>query len=403
MYRFLVTASILVLLGFVYLGQRLVVESWQPILRYSLWGLLFLMVLNLLWLPWRRWRRQHTGRVAATRLTRLLESGAYSVMGFLSLLLLFTVVTEIPRTIAIFFPRSVYESISESLFYGASAETFLSLFVLVFATVFFVWGRIRVFRGAQYRFIKIVLPLTGKAKRRPRFKKRKTSGEKIRMVQVSDLHIGRAIEASYTARVVEKINAAGADIVCFTGDIADGSIHTMLSAAAPLADIEATVGVFYVPGNHEYYWGVKPWLQEFERLDMRILLNRGEKIKLPFASVWIAGVSDPTAARFGETLPKIPKRDSSDIAVLLTHQPIFVRGAEAEGYDILLAGHTHGGQYAPWSWMVHLFYRFARGLYRFRNMLVYVSDGTGYWGAPLKIGTRLEITVFDIYLQNGSD
>ncbi|HMV35570.1 MAG TPA: hypothetical protein PKD60_06745, partial [Turneriella sp.] len=67
------------------------------------------------------------------------------------------------------------------------------------------------------------------------------------------------------------------------------------------------------------------------------------------------------------------------------------------GYDLMLAGHTHGGQYIPWSWVVHLFFRFAKGLYRTGNMLVYVNDGTGYWGAPLRIGTRPEITVLDIY------
>ena len=111
-----------------------------------------------------------------------------------------------------------------------------------------------------------------------------------------------------------------------------------------------------------------------------------------------ADLGQRDAARFAEELPKIPERAESDIAILLAHQPIFARSAEQKNYDMMLSGHTHGGQYIPWSWVVHLVYRFASGLYRFGGMLIYVNDGTGYWGAPLRVGTRLEITILDIYL-----
>lgn len=400
MYRFLVTASILVLLGFVYLGGRLIPAIWPPAVRNALWGILALMIANLLWLPFKRWRRSSnspTDHSAAGLITRVLESCAYSYMGLLSLLLAFTALSEALRIVFALLPQTLQGDLLVQMPAGQNFDSCMALLILFLAAIFFVFGRVQVALGPRYRFVKVVLPLEERAKRRPRFRRHQHAPKKLRVAQVSDLHIGRAIKKAYVERVVRMINAQRVDVTCFTGDIGDGAVATLKADAAPLASIASRHGVFYIPGNHEYYWGMRGWLELFTQLKMTPLINRSTRIETALGSVLLAGVSDPTAARFAEELPKIPARDSSGIAILLAHQPLFARSAAAKQYDLMLAGHTHGGQYIPWSWIVHLIFRFAKGLYRTGNLLVYVNQGTGYWGAPLRIGTRPEITVLDIY------
>ncbi|MFZ5630340.1 MAG: metallophosphoesterase [Spirochaetota bacterium] len=405
MYRFLVTASILVLLGFVYLGGRLIPPIWPPAVRGALWLLLALMIANLLWLPFKRWRRStfHAAHASPGFLTRVLESCAYSFMGFLSLLLAFTALGEAIRVVFALLPQTLQGDLLVQMPAGQNFDSCMALLIITLAVIFFIFGRAQVALGPRYRFVKVVLPLEQRAKRRPRFRRHPEVPKKLRIAQVSDLHIGRAIRKSYVERVVKMINAQQPDIACFTGDIGDGVVTALAQDAAPLAEITTRHGCYFIPGNHEYYWGMRGWLDIFQQNKMTPLINSGTKIETAIGGLFLAGVSDPTAARFAEELPKIPAREVSDLAVLLAHQPLFARSAAAKHYDLMLAGHTHGGQYIPWSWIVHLVFRFAKGLYRTGNLLVYVNDGTGYWGAPLRIGTRPEITILDVYLKELKD
>jgi uncharacterized protein len=402
MYRFLLTASILVLLGFIYLGHRLIADAWSFPIRLTMWIALGGMIVNLLWLPFKRW--QLTGKSKSRPLRhngiiRFFEASAYNLMGFLSLLLLFTALSEFARIALKFLPQSFTLTIYTAIPAGSTLDATLAIAILGCSTLFFIWGRTKVAIGPRYKFVNVIYPLEGNKPRRPRFRKRHRALRKVRIVQVSDLHIGRAIKKPYVEKVVRMINAQNADLACFTGDIGDGAVTNLLADAAPLKDITTKHGTYYIPGNHEYYWGMQNWLAAFTALNFKSVINRGEIVNTDAATLFVAGTSDPTAARFAEALPQIPNREKSDLAILLAHQPIFAKSAVEKQYDLMLSGHTHGGQYIPWSWVVHLIYRFASGLYRTASMLVYVNDGTGYWGAPVRIGTRLEITVLDIYFK----
>jgi hypothetical protein len=144
MYRFLVTASILVLLGFVYLGQRLIAEIWGKNLQLALWLILGAMIANLLWLPFKRWRRQMAARPNPQNETvaRYLEASAYNLMGLLSLLLLFSVLSDVLRLVFRVLPQSLQGDILVAIPAGQNLDSILALAVMVVAALFFIWGRI---------------------------------------------------------------------------------------------------------------------------------------------------------------------------------------------------------------------------------------------------------------------
>ena len=375
MLKFLITATILVILGFFYLGTRLIPSTLPETVFWILWLSLGLGILNLLWLPFRRWQKPHINNFV----TRFFEASAYRLMGLLSLLLFFAVVSEFFR----FFPDSLTR-IAASIGFENSAGL-LAAFIAGNASLFFAWGRVNVALGARYKFVSI-----------SQNGKKNVSKSSIRLVQISDLHIGRVIRKGYVEHVVSMIEKAKPDLICLTGDIGDGNCDARRDDSAPLKRLAAVAPVFYVSGNHEYYWGFQKWLELFRSLDITCLINESRWIDIKGRKVQIAGITDPAALRFDEPGPVMPKAENADFSILLSHQPNFARTAQKHGFHLQLSGHTHGGQYVPWTLMVHLFYRFAKGLYRFKGMWVYVNEGTGFWGAPLRIGTRLEISVIDI-------
>ncbi len=164
-------------------------------------------------------------------------------------------------------------------------------------------------------------------------------------------------------------------------------------AVAPLADLHARYGKFFVSGNHEYYWDGPGWLRELERLGFSVLTNAHRVLRRGAGRLLLAGVtdrgSDPVAALAGAP--------ESDVKVLLAHQPSRAFAARAAGFDLQLSGHTHGGQYFPFSLLVRLFQPFVSGLHRLEEMWLYVSRGTGYWGPPLRLGAPSEITLIELH------
>jgi predicted MPP superfamily phosphohydrolase len=165
----------------------------------------------------------------------------------------------------------------------------------------------------------------------------------------------------------------------------------------PLRNLRAPHGVFFVTGNHEYISGVEEWVTFLPSLGIRVLENERVTIGEGDDAFELAGVYDFSAARFrSRRVPDLAgalRGWTGDTAlVLLAHQPKHAREAAARGVGLVLSGHTHGGQIWPFSYLVRLDQPYIAGLHRERETQVYVSEGTGYWGPPMRLGTRGEIT-----------
>ncbi|HSC22461.1 MAG TPA: metallophosphoesterase [Casimicrobiaceae bacterium] len=217
------------------------------------------------------------------------------------------------------------------------------------------------------------------------------------IAQITDLHVGPTIAREYVEAIVDAVNGLDADLVAITGDLVDGSVGQLSPHTAPLARIEARHGTYFVTGNHEYYSGVHAWIGELTRLGMTVLLNEHVVLDHDGAHVVVAGVTDPSAHHFDPSHRSDPARaiagaPSSAIKLLLAHQPRSAAAAAKAGFDLQLSGHTHGGQFLPWTFFVRFQQPFTAGLARLGRLWVYTSRGTGYWGPPKRLGAPSEIT-----------
>jgi predicted MPP superfamily phosphohydrolase len=223
----------------------------------------------------------------------------------------------------------------------------------------------------------------------------------MRVVQLSDVHIGPTIGKQWLAEIVGRVNALEPHLVVITGDLVDGSVEALREHTAPLGDLRAKYGVYFCTGNHEYYSGVEAWMKELERLHVRVLHNERVSIGEGDASFDLAGVDDWTGGTYvkghGPNIKKaLEGRDPSRELVLLAHQPRQIFEARDEGVGLQLSGHTHGGQIFPITMLVRLNQPFVAGLDRLGDTQIYVSRGTGYWGPPMRVGAPAEITLLEL-------
>jgi len=227
--------------------------------------------------------------------------------------------------------------------------------------------------------------------------------EGFRIAQISDLHVGPTIKRDYLQRIVESVNALEVDVVAVTGDLVDGSVADLGPHVAPLANLRSRHGSFVVTGNHEYYSGAEPWIAELRRLGLTVLMNEHVVLTHPGASgrerapLVLAGVADWSAHHFEPSHRSDPHRavagaPRAAIKVLLAHQPRSAAAAADAGFHLQLSGHTHGGQFLPWNFFVRFQQPFTAGLHALRDLWVYTSRGTGYWGPPKRFGAPSEIT-----------
>ncbi|HEY8026215.1 MAG TPA: metallophosphoesterase [Burkholderiaceae bacterium] len=218
------------------------------------------------------------------------------------------------------------------------------------------------------------------------------------IAQISDIHVGPTIKGDYLDAIVSKVNHLKVDLVAVTGDLVDGSVEQLRDHTAPLAKLSARHGAYFVTGNHEYYSNAPAWVAEVRRLGLTVLMNEHVLLRHSEATMLVAGVTDFSAHQFDEAQRSDPHAAikgaprNIGMKLLLAHQPRSATAAADAGFDLQLSGHTHGGQFFPWNLFVPMQQPFTAGLNRLKQLWVYTSRGTGYWGPPKRLLAPSEIT-----------
>jgi predicted MPP superfamily phosphohydrolase len=226
--------------------------------------------------------------------------------------------------------------------------------------------------------------------------------EGLRIVTFSDAHLSATYGGRRFERLVEMVNEQRPDVVAIVGDLVDGDVDELREEVAPLGDLVSEQGVFFVTGNHEYFVDTRAWMRHLPTLGIDVLRNERVAISRGNASFDLAGIDDRTAESSGvaghgaDLDAALDGREDATPLVLLAHQPVMVEQARAAGVDLQLSGHTHGGQLWPFDYAIRLDQPAVEGLSRHGNTQLYVTSGAGYWGPPMRIGARPEITVVEL-------
>ena len=211
---------------------------------------------------------------------------------------------------------------------------------------------------------------------------------------ISDVHLGHVRNGGFLRRMVAKILKEEPHAIFIAGDLYDGTAIDAKRAAEPLSQLTAPHGVYFVAGNHEQFGDDSHYLQAVEAAGVRVLSN--EKVEAD--GMQIIGVPYRHATHYGHFASVLEGIgvDRERASILLTHAPDHPEIAEAAGVSLQLSGHTHVGQFIPWSWMARRIYRqFVYGLSRIGQMQVFTSSGAGTWGPPLRLGSNPEIVLLE--------
>ncbi|WP_239095166.1 metallophosphoesterase [Planotetraspora silvatica] len=262
----------------------------------------------------------------------------------------------------------------------------------VVSLVLLLWGYTEAMRVPRVRRVDVTISRLG------------TGLDGVRVVLLTDTHYGPINRARWSAGVVAAVNELDADIVCHTGDIADGTVSERREQAAPLGDVRARLARTYVTGNHEYFGEAQGWLDHMRELGWEPLHNRHIVVERDGSRLVVAGVDDATAASSGrpghhaDHAAALSEADPDLPVLLLAHQPKQIDAAIAHGVDLQISGHTHGGQIWPFHFLVRVDQPTVQGLSRHGDRTqLYTSRGTGFWGPPFRVFAPSEITVLTLH------
>lgn len=221
------------------------------------------------------------------------------------------------------------------------------------------------------------------------------------IIQLSDVHIGGLIDAGFIKELVVRINALKPDLVVITGDLVDIQIAHAMDALKELQNLQSTYGTYFVVGNHEYFHDIKEIIVTLKSLGIRVLENESVRIGEADASFYLIGVYDVFGYRINDYMPDLvhAMKDIRDDAprILLAHQPRYIEEAQYYDIDLMLSGHTHGGQLYPFRTLVKLQQPYIDGLHQHNERTqIYVSKGTGFLGPPMRLGATREITLLHL-------
>jgi len=317
----------------------------------------------LIWLPFFFWSFESS---EIRPFDRVLERAAHLAMGGLSLLLFVLLARDLAILVSLPFRH-----------FPELVGPIPSLVLFVLAVFLSTLGYAIAKKGPVLK--KIVLPST-------------VNDAPLRIVLVSDLHVGAWIGRRYTESLARQIASLGAiDFLFFTGDIGDGDPARHLADLEPLSNLPVRIGRFAVSGNHEGYWDEAAWNERIRALGFRILENEGVIVETSSGPISVHGVSDPNP----DTTRALENLRPEVFSIFLAHQPHHAEAAIKAGVRLQLSGHTHAGQFLPWSLFIGFVHRYAAGLYTVDKTSIYVSTGTGFWGPPFRLGTRSETTLIE--------
>ncbi|HYX38563.1 MAG TPA: metallophosphoesterase [Oligoflexus sp.] len=319
---------------------------------------------------WSRSKDTHTGR------DDFVQGLAYMCMGWLNFLLFLTLFRDIIWLLTVAFIPNTW---AQWLIDPGSQIVVLGSFLALGLGMLIAW------RGP--RVVEVTVPIQDLD----------PALEGYRIAQISDLHVSFMIRRRYVQSVVNKVNTLGADMVVLTGDIVDGSVARLKSYVEPLATLQPAAHRYFILGNHEYYAGVRSWVDHFRSLGLTVLLNEYRTIHHKGSTLHLGGVVDPAGTASGEGPKPENALGPGGLRILLAHNPKLAPHAAPLGFDLMLSGHTHAGQFYPWNIAVRLVHApHVVGLSREGKMWVYVNPGTGSWGPPIRLGTQPELTVIHL-------
>ena len=223
----------------------------------------------------------------------------------------------------------------------------------------------------------------------------------FKIAQLSDMHIGHTIGTDFVRECVARVNAQKPDMIVLTGDIVDLPVEKIAGVLEELRQLKSPYGTYFILGNHEYFRGPETVVAKMRELGFNVLLNESVRIGSGSKAFNLVGINDLVSRRFGAMPYDIDAAfrnvDPELPTVVLAHQPKTVELTQERDYNLMLSGHTHGGQIFPFGFLVMLNQTYLAGLYRIDTAKqIFVSRGTGYWGPPVRVLAPSEISLLTL-------
>jgi predicted MPP superfamily phosphohydrolase len=364
---FVVVVTAMLLAAYAYLAWRLAGQAWGRAVLAVPFFLIWIVPVYY----WGGSDREDEGLI-----DQLVHQASYLSMAWLSFALVLTLARDALLVLTLSFP-SANTLVSQAGVPMVLAGSFVALAV----------GAIAAYRGPK--LVQIDVPIAGLH----------PDLEGFRIAQISDLHVGRTIGERYVRRVVELTQALKPDLIALTGDMVDGPVERLAPDVAPLRELAHSGRAYFILGNHDCYSGAGAWIAHFRSMGIRVLLNAHEMVSKGAGRVLVGGVLDPAVAMRNPGQGPRPDlaaegAEPGAFKLLLAHNPRIAPAGARAGFDLQLSGHTHAGQFFPWTLAVRLVHApHVAGLSREDRMWVYVSAGTGTWGPPVRLGTSPELTL----------